>query len=83
MMENITSFRPGPPPAFGSPEFNAALQEVRKISDARTVNQVRIAEKWVDGVGTATHPGHWNKIACGYINGSHLNELRSARALSS
>jgi hypothetical protein len=82
MMENINRFRPGPPPAFGSPEFNAALREVRKISDTRTESQIRIAEKWADGSGTATPPGHWNKIACDLINGSDLGELRSARALS-
>ena len=29
-------FRPAPPPAFGSPEYLAALGEVRQISDTRT-----------------------------------------------
>ena len=37
-------FRPAPPPAFGSPEFLAALAEVRHISDTRTDEQVRIAK---------------------------------------
>jgi membrane-associated phospholipid phosphatase len=36
-----------PPPAFGSPEFQAALAVVRGISDTRTLEQVAIARKWV------------------------------------
>jgi membrane-associated phospholipid phosphatase len=36
-----------PPPAFGSPEFQAALAVVRGISDTRTAEQVAIARKWV------------------------------------
>ncbi len=80
--ENISQLRPSPPPAFGSPEFNAALSEVRRISDNRTASQTRIAQKWADGAGTATPPGHWNQMACDLINSSHLSELRSARALA-
>jgi hypothetical protein len=36
-------FRPPPPPEFGSPEFVAALAEVRQISDTRTAEQDSIA----------------------------------------
>lgn len=51
-------FRPPPPPAFGSPEFLAALAEVRRISDTRTAEQQRIAEFWaVNG------PGYFNAQA--------------------
>src|SRR5437773_9114351 len=38
--------RPPPPPAFGSPAFNAALAEVRQISDTRTQEQIDIANYW-------------------------------------
>ncbi len=38
--------RPGPPPAFGSAAFNAALAEVRHISDTRTQEQIDIANYW-------------------------------------
>lgn len=82
LLENITQYRPGPPPAYGSQEFNAALGEVRQISDTRTKWQTEIAEKWADGAGTATPSGHWNKIACDLINDFHLDELRTARALA-
>ncbi len=38
--------RPPPPPAFGSAAFNAALAEVRQISDTRTQEQIDIANYW-------------------------------------
>jgi hypothetical protein len=39
-------FRPGPPPAFGSAEYNAALAEVHQISVTRTAEQIAIANYW-------------------------------------
>jgi membrane-associated phospholipid phosphatase len=39
-------FRPGPPPAFGSAPFTAALAEVRGIADTRTPEQLAIALFW-------------------------------------
>jgi hypothetical protein len=38
--------RPPPPPALGSPAFNAALAEVRQVSDTRTQEQIDIANFW-------------------------------------
>lgn len=75
-------FRPAPPPAFGSPEFKAALAEVRAIADKRTAEQTRIAQFWVDGAGTATTPGHWNEIASVSIMKARMNELRTARTFA-
>lgn len=71
-----------PPPKFNSPEFNAALAEVKLYSDTRTDEQLRIAKFWADGAGTATPPGHWNEIACNYMKSRHLSEIRVARVLS-
>jgi hypothetical protein len=39
-------FRPGPPPAFGSAAYLAALAEVRQISDTRTPEQLASALFW-------------------------------------
>lgn len=39
-------FRPGPPPTFAGAEYNAALAEVRHISDTRTAEQIAIANYW-------------------------------------
>ena len=73
---------PGPPPAIGTPEFNVALAEVRKIADNRTREQWRIADFWADGAGTSTPPGHWNKIAADFIIENQFSELRAARTFA-
>ena len=41
--------RPPPPPSVTSPEFRAALAEVRSISDSRTDTQKSIALRWNAG----------------------------------
>ncbi|MBC7921498.1 MAG: phosphatase PAP2 family protein [Ferruginibacter sp.] len=73
---------PPPPPKVGTPEFEAALREVRKIADTRTREQWRIADFWADGAGTYAPPGHWNKIAADLIRRDNFTELRTARALA-
>jgi membrane-associated phospholipid phosphatase len=52
-----------PPPAPGSFEFQADINEL--VSSARdlTNEQRSIANYWADGPGTATPAGHWIKIA--------------------
>lgn len=82
LMTAGSQFRPAPPPAFGGPEFTAALQEVRRISDTRTAEQLRIAQFWADGAGTFTPPGHWNQIGSDLLVARGFNELRAARALA-
>lgn len=60
-MESGSQFRPAPPPAFGSPEFQAALAEVRQIADTRTPGQQRLAEYWAGTTG-ALVAGYWNVL---------------------
>ena len=66
VMTSGAQFRP-PPPALNSPEYTAAFNEVRDLGSAtsavRTADQTDIARFWADGPGTATPPGHWNRIA--------------------
>ncbi|HKG94214.1 MAG TPA: vanadium-dependent haloperoxidase [Gemmatimonadaceae bacterium] len=75
-------FRPPPPPAFGSPEFLAALAEVRQISDTRTPEQDSIAKFWAFPAGTYTPPGYWNEEASALALRYHLNERRATRLLA-
>ncbi|GAB3748451.1 hypothetical protein GCM10028817_07050 [Spirosoma pomorum] len=75
-----TQSTPGAPPATTSAPFQQALAEVRTISDARTRDQYRIATAWVDGSGTYTAIGHWNRIAEEEISNGRQNELRAARS---
>jgi membrane-associated phospholipid phosphatase len=81
-MSSGEQFRPGPPPAFGSDAFTAALAEVRAISDNRSPKQLAIAQFWADGAGSATPPGHWNQIAADLIERHHFDEHRAAMTLA-
>jgi len=80
-MEFGDQFRPGPPPAFGSPEFLAALAEVREFSDNRTADQLRIAQFWALTTGSLT-AGFWNEEAANRVDRYHLNERRAAHAFA-
>ncbi len=80
-MASGDQFRPGAPPAFGSPEFLAALEEVRRLSDHRTPDQLRIAEYWALTTGSLV-AGFWNEEATKRIAHYHLNERRAAHALA-
>jgi len=82
LMASVTEFRAPPPPTFDSPTFNAALSEVRQTSDTRTPEQARIAALWVDGAGSYTPPGRWNKAAADLILKYRLNEVRAARVFA-
>jgi len=71
-------FRPGPPPAFGSPAYLAALAEIRQFSDQRTADQLRIAEFWA----MPTVAAFWNHEATTLIASNRLDERRAAHILA-
>ena len=76
-------FRPGPPPAFGSPEFLAALAEVRSFSDNRTHEQDSIAKFWASPGGFANSAAAYaNQLATAEISKFHLDEIRAAHVLA-
>ena len=67
-MTSPSQFRnPDGPPALDSAEYTAAFNQVKEIGSAtsttRTQDQSNIAQFWAGPTGTATPPGHWNKIA--------------------
>lgn len=70
------------PPKYGSDKFLKEVEIVRKISDKRSEDQLFIAKKWADGVGTSTPPGHWNRIASRLIIKFKLSLKESASVLS-
>ena len=78
-LRSVDQFRPGPPPAFGSPAFNAALAEIRHISDTRTAEQVRIAGFWALNPGTPTASGFWLAVPTdsGWVARHGLSELET------
>jgi PAP2 superfamily protein len=71
-------FRPGPPPAFGSPAYLAALAEIRQFSDHRTADELRIAEFWA----MPTVAAFWNEQATTLIARGRLDERRAAHVLA-
>ena len=73
-MTSADQFRPGPPPAFGGPAFNAALAEIRQISDTRTARQTEIAAYWALSNGTPTTAGFWLDVASQGIAERGLSE---------
>ena len=77
-----SQFRPGPPPAYGSPRFLAEMNEVYAVSQTLTAEQRRIADNWADGPGTATPAGHWNLIALDLVRAANWSTVRSSRLFS-
>ena len=79
-------FRPAPPPAVGSSEYAAAVDETMRMggfqSSERTAEQTEIALFWADGGGTATPPGHWNSIATDVTLSQRASLLETARTFA-
>jgi hypothetical protein len=75
----VTSLEPAPPPSTSSDQMKADLAEVKQTVDNLTNEQLAIAQKWNDGAGTSTPPGHWNAIASTYVRDARMSEVRAAR----
>jgi membrane-associated phospholipid phosphatase len=80
-LTSADQIRPGPPPAFGSAEYLAALAEIRGISDTRTTEQVSIAQTWAFGAAPFT-AGAENLIADQLLAEHHRDEKDAARILA-
>ena len=70
-------FRPEAPPALESTEFQTALAEVRTISDARTAEQIAIAQRWA-----TRGPVYWNSEAAAMIVAHRQSERKAAHTLA-
>lgn len=68
------------------PARNTLPQSMMKLgrldSIERTAEQSEIAIFWADGGGTATPPGHWNRIATDVISQQQLPLSESARTMA-
>ncbi|GJG87228.1 hypothetical protein tb265_24090 [Gemmatimonadetes bacterium T265] len=78
----LDSLRPPAPPSTGSAQMRAELAEVKRTVDGLTRDQVAITQRWNDGAGTYTPPGHWNDIASAYVRDARMSEVRAARAFA-
>jgi hypothetical protein len=79
---DVATERPGPPPSTSSAQMSQELAEVKTTADELTRDQLAIAQKWNDGAGTYTPPGHWNDIATEYVRDARFSEVRAARVFA-
>ena len=78
LLDSPAQFRPAPPPAHGSPAWQAALEEVRRVARERTPEQTAIAQKWNAGDPWA----EWNETASAAIRRHHMSDADAARVLA-
>ena len=79
---DIVAERPGPPPSTSSQQMKDELAEVKRTASNLTNEQLAIAQKWNDGAGTYTPPGHWNDVTLDYVRDARMSEVRAARVFA-
>lgn len=78
LMESPAQFRSPPAPAYASPAFEAALEEVRRVARERTAEQTKIAQHW-----NAADPWQlWNETASVAIRRHRMSAVDAARVLA-
>jgi hypothetical protein len=78
LLDSVSQFRPGPPPAYGSQAHQAALEEVRRIARERTPEQTKLAQKW-----NAVDPwAPWNETASAALIRYHSSDTEAARVFA-
>jgi hypothetical protein len=78
LLDSASRFRPGPPPAYGSPVFQAALEEVRRFARERTPEQTKVAQRW-----NAVDPwAPWNATASAALVRHHASDAEAAMVLA-
>ncbi len=78
LLDSASQFRPGPPPAYGSPAFQAALEEVRRVARERTPEQTKVAQRW----NSADPWARWNDIASAALLRHQVSDADAARVLA-
>ena len=78
----LVNARPQAPPSTSSTLMRQETAEVRQTTENLTREQRAIAQKWNDGAGTYTPPGHWNDIAADHIRDANMSEVRAARTFA-
>jgi membrane-associated phospholipid phosphatase len=78
LLDSTSQFRPAPPPAYGSPVWQAAFEEVRRVARERTPAQTKIARKWNDVDPWAP----WNETASAAILRHHMSDAEAVRVFA-
>lgn len=79
---DIVAERPPPPPLTGSQQMKDETAEVKRTVEHLTSAELAIAQKWNDGAGTYSPPGHWNDVALEYVRDAKMSEVRAARVFA-
>src|SRR6267154_729714 len=79
---DIIAERPPPPPSTASQQMKDETAEVKRTVEHLTSAQLAIAQKWNDGAGTYSPPGHWNDVALEYVRDANMSEVRAARVFA-
>lgn len=86
VLADVADIRVAAPPKLDSAEYAAAVDQVLRLgrvdSTTRTSEQTEIANFWADGAGTATPPGHWNRIASDVLMSRPMELIDSARTMA-
>ena len=82
VMTSGDQFRPGPPPVFGSPEFEAQAREVVAVKNTLTDDQKRAATFWAGGQGTPLPAGVWNNVTLAYLRDLKPSEPQAERVMA-
>jgi hypothetical protein len=78
LLDSAAQFRPAPPPTYGTPAHQTALEEVRRVARERTPEQTKIAQRW-----NAADPwALWNETASAAILRHHATDADAARVLA-
>jgi membrane-associated phospholipid phosphatase len=81
-MQSGDQFRPAAPPAFGSPEWQRAADEVVEVKASLTQEQLDTAWYWATGPQSSTPAGHWEIIAMDLAEHHGLSAATTARMLA-
>jgi len=82
LMSSGSQFRPPPPPACGSSDWNAQSQDIYEVSKTLTQRQKDIANYWAGGQGTETPPGQWMHVALNATYAHGASTMETARVMS-
>jgi membrane-associated phospholipid phosphatase len=76
------ALRPDPPPAWGTPAWQAQLAAVQEATANRTPEQLAAVEFWAGGPGTVTPAGLWIEIGHELIARDRLDDRDAAAVLA-
>jgi membrane-associated phospholipid phosphatase len=76
------AYRPGPPPTWGAPAWQAELGAVQEAVANRTPEQEAAVQFWAGDAGTVTPAGLWTEIARDLVVRDGLDLPHTARVLA-